>query len=117
MQVMLEVAAYLLRGDPERIGFLDGRPFSRRYQIDNVLNTAAALHQPWRILECVCSEEVAKRRLGLQAETRAHPAGNRDYELYLQVRERFEAITLPKTIIDTAQPMKACIEQALSAIR
>jgi len=27
--------------------FLDGRPFSRRYQIDSVLNTATRLQQSW----------------------------------------------------------------------
>jgi hypothetical protein len=36
-QVMLGTAAHLLQRDPNRIVFLDGRPFSRRYQIDNVV--------------------------------------------------------------------------------
>ena len=63
LQVMLETAGYLLRQDPNRIVFLDGRPFSRRYQIENVVNAAASLHQSWRILECVCSEEIARQRL------------------------------------------------------
>src|SRR4029077_15725407 len=63
MQLMLATAAYLLQEEPTRFMFLDGRPFSRRYQIENVLTAAASLHQPWRILECVCSEETAKQRL------------------------------------------------------
>src|SRR5437764_13335116 len=50
-RLMLETAGYLLARDPARVIFLDGRPFSRRYQIENVLNAAASLHQPWRILE------------------------------------------------------------------
>ena len=37
-QVMLETAGYLLRRDAGRIVFLDGRTFSRRYQIENVLH-------------------------------------------------------------------------------
>jgi predicted kinase len=90
MQIMLEVAGYLLRHDPGRKIFLDGRPFSRRYQIESVVNAAAAMHQSWRILECVCGEEVVRRRLGKQL---GHPAGNRDFELYLEVKARFEAIT------------------------
>jgi predicted kinase len=117
MQVMLEAAGQLLRDDAQRTIFLDGRPFSRAYQIDNALNTAAALHQPWRILECVCPEELVKHRLEQQAATRTHPAGNRDFELYLQVRDRFEAILLPKTVIDTAQPLGGCIETAMTALR
>jgi predicted kinase len=105
-QVMLEAAGYFLRRDPTRVLFLDGRPFSRRYQIDNVVNAAAALHQSWRILECACPEEIARQRLAEQSASGAHPAGNRDFQLYLEVKDRFEAITLPKTVIDTAQPLQ-----------
>src|SRR6267378_3584429 len=54
LQVMLETAGYLLERDSNRILFLDGRTFSRRYQIDSVVSVTAALHQSWRILECVC---------------------------------------------------------------
>jgi len=115
LQVMLETAGYLLRRNPKRLIFLDGRPFSRRYQIENVLSAAASLQQPWRILECVCSEETAQRRL--EEQSGEHLAGNRDYQLYLDVKARFEAITLPKTAIDTDKSVESCIEQALGALR
>jgi adenylylsulfate kinase len=116
-QVMLETAAYLLQRDPTRILFLDGRPFSRRYQIENVVNAAASLHQSWKILECVCSEELARRRLEEDAALGTHLARNRDFKLYLEVKTRFEAITLPKTVIDTAASLETCVEQALPALR
>jgi predicted kinase len=115
LQVMLETAGYLLSRSPRRTIFLDGRPFSRRYQIENVLLVAASLQQPWRILQCTCSDETAQRRLGAGAG--AHPAGNRDYQLYLEVKSRFEAIVHPKTVIDTEQPLEACVQQALAALR
>jgi predicted kinase len=117
LQVMLETAGYLVQQDSNRIVFLDGRPFSRRYQIDDVVNAATSLHQSWRILECVCSEDVARQRLEQQAMAGKHPAGNRNFQLYLEVKSRFEAITLPKTVIDTGQSLQASIEQALAAIR
>ena len=117
LQLMLETAGQLLQRDPHRIVFLDGRTFSRRYQIDNVVNAAAALHQSWRILECVCSEELARQRIEEQSASGAHPAGNRNFQLYLEVKSRFEAITLPKTVIDTGQPLQACVEQALAALQ
>ncbi len=85
------------------------------YQIDNVVNAAAALHQSWRILECVCPEEVARQRLEDHATAGSHPAGNRNFQLYLEVKSRFEAISLPKTVIDTSEPLLECIEQALAA--
>ena len=37
--------------------------------------------------------------------------------LYLQVKARFEEITLPKTVIDTDQPLHVCVSRALSALR
>ena len=47
----------------------------------------------------------------------SHAAGNRDFELYLRVRERFEEIVLPKTVLDTDQPIASSVECALSALR
>jgi len=117
LQVMLETAAQLLQSDRDRFVFLDGRTFSRCYQIDNVVNAAATLHQSWRILECVCPEKVARQRIEEQSASGAHPAGNRNFQLYLAVKARFEAITLPKTVINTGQELQACVDQALAALR
>jgi predicted kinase len=117
MGVMLDTAAYLLREDAGRRVFLDGRTFSRRYQIDQVLECSARLNQPWRILECVCSDSTAERRLQAHRDSAEHVAGNRDFALYLQVKARFEEITLPKTVIDTEQPPEASIDRALDALR
>jgi predicted kinase len=117
LQVVLETAAYLLRQEPARIVFLDGRPFSRRYQIENVLAAAASLHQPWRILECVCSEETARRRLEEHVVAGEHPARNRDFQLYLDVRSRFEVILEQKTVVHTDRPLEQCVAQALAGLR
>lgn len=116
LRVMLETAGYLLGRKPEGLIFLDGRPFSRRYQIENVLAAAASLRQPWRILECICAEDTAKSRLSADARCNAHVAENRNQGLYLEVKARFEAITLSKTVIDTDQPVESCVQQALAAL-
>jgi hypothetical protein len=113
---MLETAGQLLQRNSNLTVFLDGRPFSRGYQLENVLNAAAALHQSCRILECVCPEAIAQARIEAQSASASHPAGNRSFELYLEIKARFEAITLPKTVIDTSQPLPACIDQALAAL-
>ena len=115
MQIMLQTAAYLFERQRERTVFLDGRTFSRRYQIDNVIAAATSLHQPWRILECICSDATAQQRLEKQIASGGHPAGNRNYELYLAVKSRFEAITFPKTVIDTDDALETCCERALAA--
>ena len=117
LRIMLDTAGYLLMRNPGRTIFLDGRPFSRRYQIENVIAAAASLQQPWRTLECICSDETARRRLAADAESGAHPAGNRDYQLYLEVKSRFEAIVHAKTVIETDQPLESCVLHALGALR
>jgi len=115
MEIMLETARFLLRKTPARKIFLDGRPFSRRYQIDRVLRFADKLAQPSTIIECVCSDESARRRLDVERDP-SHPAHNRTFALYLEVKARFEPITYPKTIIDTDQPIDQCIVPALAAV-
>ena len=116
LQLMLETAEYLFSRNSSRVIFLDGRPFSRRYQIENVLAAAERMRQPWRILECVCSEETARQRLEMDAAKGAHPAGNRGYELYCEVKARFESISFAKTVIDTDQSLELCVAQALAAL-
>jgi predicted kinase len=116
VQIMLETAGYLLTRDPERMILLDGRPFSRRYQIENVLVAAASLQQPWRILECVCAEETARRRIEADVASGSHPAGNRGVQLYREVKARYEAITVDKTVIDTDQPLDHCVQHAMERI-
>jgi adenylylsulfate kinase len=114
IEVALAAAGYILRREPQRLVFLDGRTFSRRSQIDVVLQAAQKLGQPWRILECVCSEETARRRIEAQREE--HPAGDRDFALYLRIRAAWEEITLPKTMVNTEQELEICVVQALQGL-
>jgi len=113
MEVMLQAARYLLQENPGRKIFLDGRTFSRRYQIDRVRTLAANLSQPWTILECTCSEELVRDRLESDP---SHPARNRTFSLYLDVKARFEPIGYQKTVIDTDQPLEECVRQAMAAL-
>ncbi|HZQ67409.1 MAG TPA: AAA family ATPase [Terriglobales bacterium] len=114
MTRVLETATSLLHEQPDRMIFLDGRPFARRYQIDQVLQAAAAMKQPWRILLLTCSEETARKRL---QEPAGHLAANRSFELYQRVKAGFEAITQPHTVIDTERAEEACLQQAIAALQ
>jgi predicted kinase len=114
MEVMLDAARFLLEKAHARTIFLDGRTFSRSYQIDRVLGFARELAQPWKIIECTCSDEAARRRLDV--DDPSHPARNRDFALYLEMQRQFEEIKYPKTTISTDQPLQQCIEQALSVL-
>jgi predicted kinase len=113
MRIMLKVAGYLFRKDPARKVFLDGRTFSRRYQLDRATGYAQAIGQPWRILECACRDDTARTRLD---HDRHHLAENRNFDLYQRVQARFEEITLPKTVIDTDLPLEKCVELSATAL-
>jgi predicted kinase len=115
MELMLQSARFLLDRNPSRKIFLDGRTFSQRYQIDRVLQFAGDLGQPWRIIECVCFDEIARRRLEEERDP-AHPAKNRSFALYLEVKSRFERIEHAKTVIDTDQTLELCVKQAQAAL-
>jgi predicted kinase len=115
-EIMLEAARFILNKAPTRKVFLDGRTFSSRCQIDRVLEFASELAQPWRIIECVCSDEFARRRLDLEPDA-SHPAHNRTFALYLEVKARFEPILYAKAVVDTDQPLDLCIRQALEGLR
>jgi predicted kinase len=115
--IMLQVAAYLLEREPGRPIVLDGRPFARRYQRAQVVEAAHRLHTPLRVVECVCADETARRRLEHDAAAGIRPARNRDYDLYLAVKAGFEPIALPKLTVDTDQSYQRCLDLCLEYIR
>ena len=113
MAIMLKVAGYIFRKGPTRHVFLDGRTFSRAYQLKRATGYAEAIGQRWRILECICNEESVRQRL---EHDREHIAANRTFELYLKVKARFEEITLPKNVIDTDRSVEECVQMARGAL-
>jgi len=115
MEVMLKAAGFLLRKNPSRAIFLDGRTFSKAYQIERVFKFGAELGQACRILECVCSDESARQRLEEEPDT-SHPAANRTFALYLEVKGRFEPISRNKAVVSTDQPLDECVRRALAAL-
>jgi predicted kinase len=115
MEIMLDAARYLLHKNSARVVFLDGRPFSRRSQIDRAVEFARELAQPWTIIECICSDESARSRLELAPDP-SHPARNRSYALYLEVKLRFQPIVYAKTTVNSDQSLDDCVEQALAAV-
>src|SRR3954471_4500639 len=97
LRIMLKVAGWMVRRDPNAIVLLDGRPFAKKYQLDQAIGFSEWIKTPWRVVECTCPEETARARLS----TGAHPAADRNFELYQRVRAEWEEITRPKLVVDT----------------
>jgi len=115
IQVILTTAEYLLHSNPQLAVFIDGRPFSRKYQVDTVITHAEQTGTPWRIVECVCSEELALRRL--QEDQGQHVAKNRDANLYHAVKAKFEEITRPKLVVQTDLTLETNLEKVEEYLR
>ena len=111
MQWMLDECECYLRAQPSQIFLLDGRPFSKTYQVDAVVNQAIAINTPWRIVECVCPEPLALQRIEADVAARKHVARNRDAELYRKIKANFQPIHRPKLVIDTSSSLTSCIQQ------
>src|SRR5512146_333682 len=75
INVVLQTSAWLLARRRSRVVIIDGRAFSRHAQLARVIDFAEKLGIPWRVIECTCSEDTARRRLEEDAASGRHVAG------------------------------------------
>lgn len=117
MGIVLQAAAYLLRSNRALPIIIDGRPFARRYQLQQVDAFAAEQVVPLNVIYCVCSDATARARLDRDAAGAAHLAANRGYAMYQQLKATFEPIREPKLVVDTDNDLDQCVRQALAFIK
>lgn len=118
MEAIFKAAAFALGAVPQRTVILDGRTFLRAYQVRDLLDLATRLNQPVHVVECVCDDALAKERLELDQTRRQHPAGNRTYQLYMELKLRAEPITVPHLTLDTGRlTPETCVERCLEYVK
>ena len=117
VDIMLQVAGYLLAKNPLKHVILDGRTFSRRYQVETVRAFAQNQGVACTFIECICSDETVRQRLERDVAEGLHPAANRDYEMYLSVKARAEPILGPKLVIDTDQDLVSAVQRCLETVQ
>lgn len=116
LSVIYDVAHYLLQGAEPPIVILDGRTYSKRYQVEAVKAAADRSGCTLIIIECFCSEESARQRL--ESDQGVHLAKDRDFQMYLRSKAAADAIEEPKLTIDTDRySLQQCLEQALSYVQ
>jgi predicted kinase len=118
MDAIFRAAAYIRTTFPQRTVIIDGRTFLRPKQVEDLFARAASLGEtPW-IIECVCSDDVARQRLERDRASGMHPAKNRDFALYRAVKAQAEEIQVPHLVLDTgATPLEECIQCCLRYLR
>lgn len=111
--IMLQSADFLLQKGVSLPLILDGRTFSRPYQVEAVRAFAHEHKRGLAIIECICSDEVAQARLEADQSSGIHLAANRTFRLYQSLKVQFEPIAGPKLTLDTASPIDQLLEQCL----
>lgn len=112
LNVMYQVSHYLLCSQSPPVVILDGRTYSRRYQIEALKAEAERADSRLCLIECVCSEASARQRL--EQDQEVHVAKDRDFQMYLNSKARAEPITEARLVLDTdAYALDACVQQAL----
>ncbi len=115
-------AAYILKTNPSRTVILDGRTFSKPGQLDAPIALAESLGQPLRVIECICSDTVARERLQADHASGTHLAGNRTPELFARVKAEAQPLGVPRLTLDTgelsvAECAKRCVEYVGAKVR
>jgi predicted kinase len=117
VEVMLNTAEYLLQQNPTTMVILDGRPFSRKYQVNRVVTRAKQMGTVWRIVECVCPEKIALSRLKADLARHRHVAENRGAVLYREVKTLWEEIRRPKLVVKTSSRLETCVKEVEEYLR
>jgi predicted kinase len=92
MELVYQVARYI-RDVPV---IVDGRTFSKRRQVERMLEALGDV----RVIECVAGDDVVRARL---EQDRDHPARNRTYEMYCEVKAGKEELDIPRLTVDTGK--------------
>ena len=115
MSVILTAAQRIAAEGNVPFVLFGGRTFSRRRHVEEVIRAAAEVNADYRILHLSCPDELALERI--RQSQGEHLAGNRNAELYWEVKSRFEPIMLPKLNVDTSRPLEECVEQCVAYLK
>jgi len=111
---MLRLAEDTITRSPDTCVILDGRTFSRTDDLEQVKELANRLEEPFYVIHCVCSDEETRKRIEADIETGRHPAGNRNYELYVEIKKRQEALPFPALHLNTELDLNTCVSLCLN---
>lgn len=115
MAAIYSATAYVLRAGLPVI--LDGRTYSKRYQVRDLMSAAASWGETPRFVECICDDAVARQRLEQAQADGGHLAGNRSFALYRQLKATADELQGPKLVLDTGQLTETgCLGRAIQHV-
>lgn len=118
MAAIFGAAALIRRTLPKAPIIIDGRTFLRAYQVQELFAQARLTQQELCIIECVCADTVARERLEKDLVQNVHPARNRTFELYANLKANAELILIPHLVLNTGDSsLEECVKQCLQSLR
>jgi adenylylsulfate kinase len=99
VEIMLKVAEYILRKNDRAVIIIDGRTFTKKARVDHLIKLVNAIGTELKFIECVCSDETARKRIA--GDGIGHLAKNRNFDLYLKLKQDSDELRESKLILDT----------------
>jgi predicted kinase len=99
---MLSVLDYLLGHARLPAIVLDGKPFSKRSEIDAVAAIVRRHHASLLVLHCIAPPEIVEARLRRDLIDPRNQRAQRDPAKATRIRTEFEPIAVPHIVIDTS---------------
>jgi predicted kinase len=110
VNLLFQAAEYFFQGDPERFIIIDGRTFSKKVQIDDLINYSKDHEREFKVIYCICSDEVARARIEHDVLSKEHLASDRDFNLYLRLKKQSDPLLVPHLTVNTGEPLESCVE-------
>jgi predicted kinase len=114
-ELLLKAAEYNLNRCRNVI--LDGRTYTRRYQVERVELFAREQEADLRIVECVCPQKLALQRLQNDLIAGVHPAADRSPDLYMKLIAESELIEMKHLKVDTSQNIEFCLAACIGYLK
>lgn len=117
MRLVHEAVEHVAAEGHASVILLDGRTYSRRYQVKELDALAARLGATLVVIECVASRETVRARLELDLANGAHPARDRTFERWLELEAAAEPLARPALRVDTSRlSLSESVELARAAV-
>ena len=116
-QITYQVARYILRRDPQRVLILDGRPFSKHAQVEEVMQLAQSVGHSLYIVYCWAPDAVVRQRLEQDIASTGNVASGRTMEKYLRIKADFEPLQFDHLSVNTDRPIDEVVQDVLTYIR
>jgi predicted kinase len=110
------VLGYLLKRPRPPFTIVDGKPFSRRSEIDHVSELVERANARLLIFHCVAPPEVVATRLRNGLSDLKNVRAGRHPEKAARIRDEFEPIDLPHFTVDTSEAPDSVVSQCVRHI-